>query len=197
MSYWQKIKETDGFLLETEEVEAKDKAKSPTDLRWLVVTLFIALILNNISWIIAIRSPESCPTSVSDSNTQVALTYPDNWDSWGVNERLDWVNVLANCEMNALELNPTAVHCVTDMGCIAQYVTETHEILVETAWLSKASLSETVYRICHSAYHGYIDEVEYNVCYVAEEDEEANARHYAAYQTYQYLSSWSSGIYTA
>lgn len=49
MSYWQKMKETDGFLLETEEVEAKDKAKSPTDLRWLVVTLFIALILNNIS----------------------------------------------------------------------------------------------------------------------------------------------------
>lgn len=47
MSYWQKIKETDGFLLETEEVGAIDKAKSPTDLRWLVVTLFIALILKD------------------------------------------------------------------------------------------------------------------------------------------------------
>ena len=29
MSYWQKIKETDSFLLETEEVGAKDKAKAP------------------------------------------------------------------------------------------------------------------------------------------------------------------------
>lgn len=41
MSYWQKIKETDSFLLETEEVGAKDKAKSPADLRWLVVTLLL------------------------------------------------------------------------------------------------------------------------------------------------------------
>ena len=198
MSYWQKIKETDSFLLETEEVGAKDKAKSPADLRWLVVTLFIALILNNISWIIATRSPESCPTSVSDSNAQVALTCPDNWDSWGVNERLNWVNVLANCETKALETNSITVHCVTEMGGEpVQYVRDSYQIVVDTAWLSRASLPETVFAICREVYYGYCYSIEDNACHVAPEDMSRNARNYALYQTNQYLSMWSYGIYTA
>lgn len=192
MRFWQHIKEMDGLLEEDSEAafETEDSMKRPTDLKWLVVTLILSLLISNIAWVIATRDERSKP--VAEPSTDIALISPDYWDnSMDINARREWVNAFAQFETLALQVHPIEVHCVSNMkGEPAQYIRDTKEIVVDTAWLSRTSLSETIYSICHEVYLGYCYEIEGNTCYVAPEDMGRNARNYASYQTTHYMSLW-------
>lgn len=179
MRFWQHIKEMDGLLEEDSEAifETEDSVKSPTDLKWLVNTLILCLILSNIAWVIATRSESSKP--VTEPPTDITLTCPpDNWQDLDVNHRVDFTNALCAKETVALEVNPITVHCITEKLGVdpVQYVRDSHQIVVDTAWLSTATLPETVFEICREVYIAYCYSIEKNTCYVDPTNIERNAR---------------------
>lgn len=194
MTYSEKNKEEVFFSVSEEPVAETEHGKSAANYRLIIASLVISLILSNVIWFLNTR-PEPAPAN--EIAVSAPLPQPDGWEDWTINQRVEWLNVLANNELSQLEVKAVTLCTVNDLACFAAYIHSNHEIVIDTASLSRAELGEAIYAVCKEAYYAYYFAVQSNACHVGDEDVEMNSKLHASFQTYQYLSFFSEGQISA
>ncbi len=196
MTYRKKNKHMDDFFSEDGEETATEikHGKSTENYRLIIAALVLSLVISNVIWFLNTR-PEPAPAD--EIAVSEPLTQPDGWQDWTINQRVEWLNVLANNELSQLEVKAVSLCTVNDLACFAAYIHNNHEIVIDTASLSRAELGEAIYAVCKEAYYAYYFAVQNNACHVGDEDVEMNSKLHASFQTYQYLASFSDGQISA
>lgn len=128
----------------------------------ITIALFIALIINTLQLISVYQNNYVVPKS----NTQITdvqetdspeLSCPVNdWEDWDNTKRTEWLQQLADKEMEHLGLEHTNVVCrELNKNVAGNYKTSNHLISIDSDYLSKASVTKAMRVILHECYHCY------------------------------------------